>query len=157
MIFPVSINRVATGYLLNIARTSSIGLFKSIGTASSSVSRGFDKYFAGSVSSISRKIPSLVIFAFIFLSALQLTPSPIGHDAPCLGRRITLMSWQKYFPPNWAPIPRPRDISRSSASSSRSLNACPNSFPLEGRLSRYPAEASFTVFKVSSTEVPPIT
>ena len=28
------------------------------------------------------------------------TPTPTGHDAPCLGSRTTRTSWQKYFPPN---------------------------------------------------------
>ena len=28
-----------------------------------------------------------------------------GQDAPCLGSLITRTSWQKYLPPNWAPMP----------------------------------------------------
>ena len=31
---------------------------------------------------------------------------PTGHDAPWRGRRITRTSWQKYLPPNWAPMPK---------------------------------------------------
>ena len=29
-----------------------------------------------------------------------------GHEAPWRGRRITRTSWQKYLPPNWAPMPK---------------------------------------------------
>ena len=28
-----------------------------------------------------------------------------GHEAPCRGSRTTRTSWQKYLPPNWAPMP----------------------------------------------------
>ena len=30
---------------------------------------------------------------------------PTGSDAPCRGSRITRTSWQKYLPPNCAPMP----------------------------------------------------
>ncbi len=63
------------------------------------------KYLAGSVSSCSRNTPSGVIFALIWRSALQETPMPTGRLAPWRGRRITRTSWQKYLPPNCAPMP----------------------------------------------------
>jgi hypothetical protein len=39
-------------------------------------------------------------------SAEHDTPMPTGHDAPWRGRRITRTSWQKYLPPNCAPMLR---------------------------------------------------
>jgi hypothetical protein len=30
---------------------------------------------------------------------------PTGQLAPWRGRRMTRTSWQKYLPPNWAPMP----------------------------------------------------
>jgi hypothetical protein len=44
-------------------------------------------------------------------SALHDTPMPTGSDAPCRGSRITRTSWQKYLPPNCAPMPMWRDSS----------------------------------------------
>lgn len=70
--------------------------------------------------------------------------------------RITRTSWQKYLPPNCAPMPILRVISRIVCSISRSRKARPNSLPLVCRLSRYLAEASFTVFRQVSAEVPPM-
>ncbi len=157
IIFPVRSRGVATGYLFKIARISSIGLSRFICTASNLFPSGSGRYRAGSVSSLSKKIPSRVIFALMFLWALQLTPRPMGQDAPCRGSRTTLMSWQKYFPPNCAPIPSSRDIFSNCASSFMSLKACPSLFPFSGRVSRYPAEASLTVFRFASAEVPPTT
>ena len=29
-----------------------------------------------------------------------------GSEAPWRGRRTTRTSWQKYLPPNWAPMPK---------------------------------------------------
>lgn len=40
-----------------------------------------------------------------------------------------------------------------SPQGSKSLKACPNSFPLTGRLSRYLAGLGFTVFRVSSAGI----
>ena len=104
---------------------------------------------------------------YMELSAEHDTPIPTGHEAPWLrlsaprlpyrGIRITRTSWQKYFPPNCAPMPIFRVISRIVRSISRSRNARPSSFPLVCRLSRYFAEASFTVFRHVSADVPPIT
>lgn len=54
---------------------------------------------------------------------------PTGQEAPWRGRRITRTSWQKYFPPNWAPIPIFCVNLCISASSSVSLKPCPWSFP----------------------------
>ena len=38
-------------------------------------------------------------------SAEQDTAIATGQDAPCRGSRITRTSWQKYLPPNCAPMP----------------------------------------------------
>lgn len=39
------------------------------------------------------------------LSAEHDTPIATGQEAPCRGKRTTLTSWQKYLPPNCAPMP----------------------------------------------------
>ena len=64
------------------------------------------RYFAGSVSSCSRKTPSAVILPSACRSAEQDTAIATGHEAPCRGSRTTRTSWQKYLPPNCAPIPK---------------------------------------------------
>ena len=87
----------------------------------------------GSVSSCSRKMPSGVIFALIWRSALQETPMPTGRLAPCRGRRITRTSWQKYLPPNCAPMPSWRVNASTSCSISRSRMAWPARLPSVGR------------------------
>jgi hypothetical protein len=46
-----------------------------------------------------------VILPFAWRSALHDTPMPTGQLAPCRGSRITRTSWQKYLPPNCAPMP----------------------------------------------------
>ena len=79
---------------------------------------------AGSVSSCSRKTPSAVILPSAWRSAEQETAIATGHEAPCRGSRTTRTSWQKYLPPNCAPMPKLRVSSRTSASSSRSRNPC---------------------------------
>ena len=63
------------------------------------------RYCAGSVSSCSRNTPSAVILPSAWRSAEQDTAIATGHDAPWRGRRITRTSWQKYLPPNCAPMP----------------------------------------------------
>ena len=63
---------------------------------------------AGSGSSCSRKTPSGVILALAWRSAEHDTAMPTGSDAPCRGSRITRTSWQKYLPPNCAPMPNCR-------------------------------------------------
>ena len=116
---PLSESRVATGYLVSSARISLIGRFRSIRTtsspSSSSVASG--RYWAGSVSSRSRYTPSGVILASACRSAEHDTAMATGQEAPCRGSRITRTSWQKYLPPNCAPMPIFRVISRTSASS----------------------------------------
>ena len=82
---------------------------------------------------------------------------PIGQDAPCRGSRTTRTSSAKYLPPNCAPIPVFCAASSSCCSSSRSRNAWPSRLPTVGRSSRARAEASFTVLRHASAEVPPIT
>ena len=81
----------------------------------------------------------------------------MGSDAPCRGSRMTRASWQKYLPPNWAPMPIRRVSSSTCCSSSRSRKPCPSTEPSLGRLSRYRAEAYFAVFRANSALVPPIT
>ena len=56
-------------------------------------------------SSSSRNTPSLVIFPQAWRSAEHETATPMGHEAPWRGKRITRTSWQKYLPPNCAPMP----------------------------------------------------
>ena len=65
------------------------------------------------------------------LSAEHDTPMPTGQDAPCRGSLTTLTSWQKYLPPNWAPIPILCVSLWISCSSSRSLKARPWFPPIE--------------------------
>ena len=62
-------------------------------------------YCAGSVSSCSRNTPSAVILPSACRSAEHDTASATGQEAPCRGSRTTRTSWQKYLPPNCAPIP----------------------------------------------------
>ncbi len=81
---------------------------------------------------------------------------PIGRLAPWRGRRITRTSWQKYLPPNCAPMPIRRVISSTCRSMSRSRKAWPAGVPSVGSVSSQRVEASLTVFSVSSAEVPPI-
>ena len=73
-----------------------------------------------------------------------------GQDAPCRGSRITRTSWQKYLPPNCAPMPIRRVMSSTSASSSRSRNPCPAADPVTGSASRYLADAYLAVFSANS-------
>ena len=83
---------------------------------------------------------------------------PTGQEAPWRGSRITRTSWQKYLPPNWAPMPNcwrelqhlglelevaeaaPELVARRSA-------ACRGSGPTR----------SFAVFSANSADVPPMT
>ena len=46
-----------------------------------------------------------------------------GHEAPWRGSRTTRTSWQKYLPPNCAPMPNSCVSSKTSFSSSTSRNA----------------------------------
>ena len=112
---------------------------------------------AGSVSSRSSHTPDGVILASACRSAEQETAIATGQDAPCRGSRTTRTSWQKYLPPNWAPMPNSRVICRISASSSRSRKPCPSIDPLVGSPSRYFADASFAVLSAYSADVPPTT
>ena len=52
-----------------------------------------------------------------------------GQDAPCRGKRTTLTSWQKYLPPNCAPMPTDLVSSRICFSSSVSRKPRPCSLP----------------------------
>ena len=115
------------------------------------------RYCAGSVSSCSTKTPSEVILPSTWRSAEQLTPMPTGHDAPWRGSRITRTSWQKYLPPNCAPIPVSAASCQIFASSSTSRIAWPSSFPEVGSPSRYRVDAYLTVLRFISAEVPPTT
>ena len=77
-----------------------------------------------------------MIFASAWRSAEQETPIPTGSDAPWRGSRITRTSWQKYLPPNWAPMPSSRERFRTSRSSSTSRKARSSGFPVVGSASR---------------------
>ena len=136
IIVPFKRRNVETGYWLNCSRISFIGRFKSTLTPFANAEP--DRYCsgirrAGFASKVSSQIPSLLIFAFTFLSALQLTPIPTGQEAPWRGRRITLISCAKYFPPNCAPMPRQCAALRRRFSISTSLNAYPSSLAEVGR------------------------
>jgi len=122
-------------------------IFTTVSESLSSVMSG--RYLAGLVSSCSRNTPSDVILPRAYsiqegkedckriFSSLELrregqatcrsaehdTPMPTGQDAPWRGRRITRTSWQKYLPPNWAPMLRwwqPQDRRQVRSSGDRS-------------------------------------
>ena len=137
MIVPLRLSRVDTGYCESFLQISAIGSLRSIFTALPSPaflnSSGMSS--VGLSSSFSIHTPSLLIFALMLRSAEQLTPSPIGHEAPWRGRRTTLMSCAKYLPPNCAPRPILYASSSSCFSSSISRKALPVSSPVVGRLS----------------------
>mmetsp|Transcript_10709 Transcript_10709/g.30067 ORF Transcript_10709/g.30067 Transcript_10709/m.30067 type:complete len:234 (+) Transcript_10709:106-807(+) len=156
---PVRLSRVFTGCWARISSTRPMGWSRSTCTTSPSRSPalGSGRYFAGSVSSCSRKTPSSVIFPSAWRSAEQLTPRPMGHDAPCRGSRTNLTSWQKYFPPNCAPMPIFCVSWWIRRSISRSRNPRPSSFPEVWRLSRYLVLASLTVLRFISALRPPTT
>ena len=107
-------------------------------------------YCAGSVSSCSRKTPSGVILPSACRSAEHDTAIATGHDAPWRGRRTTRTSWQKYLPPNCAPIPKDCVSSKTFSSNSTSRKAWAAIEPAVGRSSRYFAEAYFAVFSANS-------
>ena len=98
-----------------------------------------------------------MIFPSACRSAEHDTAIATGHDAPCRGSRTTRTSWQKYLPPNCAPIPIRRVMPSTCSSSSRSRNPCPAADPDEGSVSRYFADAYLAVFSANSAEVPPTT
>ena len=82
---------------------------------------------------------------------------PTGQDAPWRGSLTTRTSWQKYLPPNCAPMPMSRVNCRIFSSHSVSRKAWPYSLPWVGSASRYLVDASFTVFRFISADVPPMT
>ena len=135
---PVSMTRVFTGYCDNFLRMSLMGCVRSICTTSlaswSSVISG--KKRAGSVSSSSRKMPLAVILPTACRSALHETANATGQLAPWRGRRTTRTSWQKYLPPNCAPIPVCWASFNTFCSSSTSRNAWPSALPAVGSESR---------------------
>ena len=102
-------------------------------------------------------MPSRVILPSICRSALQLTAMPTGQLAPWRGRRMTRTSWQKYLPPNCAPMPVCWLSASTLASSSTSRNAWPSAEPSVGNVSRYRALASLAVSTAISADVPPMT
>ncbi len=159
MIVPDRDRRVDTGYLVSSASTSAIGRLRSIFTTSPSPCLRYSSGMSspGLASSFSIQRPLRSILAFTLRSAEQLTPIPMGHDAPWRGRRITRMSWAKYLPPNCAPRPSSSAAFLRVASSSMSRNAWPYSLPWVGRLSRYFTDAFFTTSRFFSADVPPIT
>mmetsp|Transcript_32903 Transcript_32903/g.93528 ORF Transcript_32903/g.93528 Transcript_32903/m.93528 type:complete len:219 (-) Transcript_32903:743-1399(-) len=158
MMVPERETRVRMGYFERSARTSGIGRLRLIFTTSSlscsSLTSG--RYFDGSVSSCSMKIPSFVIFASAWRSALHETPMATGQEAPCRGNRMTRTSWQKYLPPNWAPIPISWLIFLIFSSISRSRKARPSLLPVVWRVSMCFVLAYFTVFSVISALRPPM-
>ena len=144
---------------MSCARISFIGLLRSIFTTSPP---SFDvstsgRYFAGLCSSSSRNTPSLVILPSAWRSA--------EHDTPKPDRQRRAVARQPDHAHVVAEIlaaelradaERLRHLQhlllhREIAEGVAVLAA------LVGRLSRYLVEASFTVFMVSSAEVPPMT
>ena len=71
-----------------------------------------------------------VILPSAWRSAEHDTAMATGQDAPWRGRRMTRTSWQKYLPPNWAPMPKPWVSASTSASSSRSRKPWPSGEPV---------------------------
>ncbi len=69
-------------------------------------------------------------------SAEHDTAMATGHEAPWRGMRTTRTSWQKYLPPNWAPMPNAWVSFSTSPSSSRSRKAWPAAEPSVGSVSR---------------------
>src|SRR5512134_429683 len=156
---PVRDSCVVTGYFDSSARISFIGRLRSTLTTPWSC---FPRYFPGISrpgfrSSSSSQMPSLSILALTLRSAEQETPIPTGQEAPWRGIRTTRTSRAKYLPPNCAPNPQPWAALRIFSSISRSRNAWPPLLPEVGRRSRYPVDASFTVLRQLSAEVPPTT
>ncbi len=119
---------------------SDIGWVRSIFTTSPDSARCWTsvsgRYFTGSVSSCSRKTPSAVILPSACRSAEQETAIATGQDAPWRGSRTTRTSWQKYLPPNCAPIPNDWVSLNTCSSSSRSRKPCAAIVPSVGRWSR---------------------
>ena len=101
--------------------------------------------------------PSGVILARHWRSAEQDTAMATGSDAPWRGRRITRTSWQKYLPPNWAPMPKSCVSLSTFCSNSTSRKPCAEIEPEVGSVSRYFAEAYLAVLSANSAEVPPTT
>jgi hypothetical protein len=156
---PLRASLVLIGYRDSSALISVIGRDRSTRTTSlsSSVSVVSGKYCAGSVSRRSKKTPFPEIFAFACRSAEHDTAIATGHEAPWRGSRTTRTSWQKYLPPNCAPMPVWRVISSTCASSSRSRKPCASIEPAVGSASRYLAEAYLAVLSAYSALVPPMT
>ena len=159
IIGPVRLTRVRTGKAESCSRIWAIGWFRSMRTTPSArwSSATSGRNCAGSRSSTSRNAPAGVIFALACRSALHETAMATGQEAPWRGRRMTRTSWQKYFPPNCAPMPNSRVICSTSASISRSRNPWPAAEPWVGRPSRALVLASFAVLRVCSALVPPTT
>ena len=112
---------------------------------------------AGSVSSCSRKMPSRVILPSAWRSAEHDTAIATGQLAPWRGRRTIRTSWQKYLPPNWAPIPvcwasAQHLAPRARRRGTRGRAASPSSAACRGSASM----ASFAVSTANSADVPPI-
>mmetsp|Transcript_45504 Transcript_45504/g.74322 ORF Transcript_45504/g.74322 Transcript_45504/m.74322 type:complete len:210 (+) Transcript_45504:1430-2059(+) len=154
---PVRLTRVETGCRLRVCSISAMGARRSTSTAGCSSSSRWGRYFAGSVSSLSKNSPSAVIFALIWRSAEHDTPMPTGQDAPWRGSRTTRTSWQKYFPPNCAPMPISWVICNTAFSHSRSRQPCPKDDPFVGSASRSCVDAALTVLRLNSADVPPMT
>ena len=135
---PLSDSRVFTGYFDSSARISAIGRLRSTRTTSppicSSMTSG--RKWAGSVSNCSRYTPWAVILPSAWRSAEHDTAMPTGQLAPWRGRRMTRTSWQKYLPPNWAPMPICCESTSTFASSSMSRNPRPLASPVSGSVSR---------------------
>ena len=101
----------------------------SLPSRSSSVVSGRNR--AGSRSSCSRNTPSAVILPSAWRSAEHDTAIATGQLAPWRGRRTMRTSWQKYLPPNWAPMPvRLGELAAPLASSSTSRKPCPSGEPV---------------------------
>ena len=74
--------------------------------------------------------PPAVILPSACRSAEHDTAIATGHEAPCRGSRTTRTSWQKYLPPNCAPMPNDWVSLKTSSSSSRSRKPCAASEPV---------------------------
>ena len=157
---PVSETRVFTGYFDSVARMSSIGRLRSIFTTSPP------------------RMPSVVSGRYCAGSCLQL----LEEDALAGDLRLDLAVGRaatRRCRSAGRAVPRQPDhphvvaeilaaelradaevlgqLVRTSASSSGSRKAWPDSLPVVGRVSSYLVLASFTVFRLVSALVPPMT
>ena len=124
---PVSESRVFTGYLRSSARSGMGPVQVDLDDLAALDVLGHPGVgmCAGGLQLLEEH-PSAVILPRAWRSAEHDTRrSPTGHDAPWRGRRITRTSWQKYLPPNCAPMPKDWVSLKTRPPASRSRKPLP--------------------------------